>query len=189
VAQVLVKLLDIADHSSPQIEDDFFEEARVLAALRHVNVVRLLGVSVADYPLYVVTELPALGNLRDCLRRPSTPASLQDDPQRLYEICRQVAKAVGYLHDRRYVLHRCLAAECFYVTPELDVKLGCFGRARTVVEDEYVADSDEKIWIKWSAPEVMKDLLYGTKSDVWSLAVVFWEVSSFCIGGMADVSK
>jgi serine/threonine protein kinase len=59
------------------------------------------------------------------------------------------------------------------------VKLSDFSRARSVADDEYMGDRSEKIFVKWAAPEVLKEMRYSTKSDVWSLAIVFWEVNLF----------
>jgi serine/threonine protein kinase len=83
-----------------------------------------------------------------------------------------------YLESRRFMLHRDLAARNFLVTEEFCVKLADFGRARYVFDDSYQAPRNEKICIKWSPPEVLLDSVYSTKSDVWAMGVVFWEVLS-----------
>jgi len=93
-------------------------------------------------------------------------------------VCLQVVSAMQYLESRRYMLHRDLAARNFLVTEEFRVKLADFGRARYVIDDSYDAPRSEKICIKWSAPEVLLDSVYSTKSDVWAMGVVFWEVLS-----------
>ena len=73
-------------------------------------------------------------------------------------------------------MHRQLSADCFYVSADLVVHLGDFKRARAVVDDEFIAERQEHVWIKWAAPEILRRHRYTTKSDVWALAVVFWEV-------------
>ena len=76
----------------------------------------------------------------------------------------------------RYIVHRQLSADSFYMNVDLVVQLGDFTRARAVVDDELVAEAQERVWISWAAPEVLRHHRYSTKSDVWALAVVFWEV-------------
>ena len=83
-----------------------------------------------------------------------------------------------YLESRRYMLHRDLASRNFLVTEEFCVKLADFGRARFVSDDNYQAPRSEKICIKWSAPEVLVDSIYSTKSDVWAIGVLLWEIFS-----------
>ena len=73
-------------------------------------------------------------------------------------------------------MHRQLSASSVYVKDHLDVQLGDFTRARAVVDDEFIAETEERVWIKWAAPEVLRHHRYSTKSDVWALAVVFWQV-------------
>jgi len=79
---------------------------------------------------------------------------------------------------RRFIVHRQLSACSFYVNVDLVVQLGDFTRARAVVDDEFIAEREERVWIKWAAPEILRRYRYSTKSDVWALAVVFWEVTS-----------
>jgi len=73
-------------------------------------------------------------------------------------------------------LHRQLSALSFYVNTDVVVQLGDFTRARAVVDDEYIAETEEPVAIESAAPEVLRHHRYSTKSDVWALAVVFWEV-------------
>jgi len=80
------------------------------------------------------------------------------------------------LRIHRFIVHRQLSAYSFYIDENLVVQLADFGRARAVVDDEFIAETDEQVWVKWAAPEVLRRHRYTTKSDVWALAVVFWEV-------------
>ena len=69
-----------------------------------------------------------------------------------------------------------MSSHSFHVNIDHVVQLGDFTRARAVVDDEFVAERDELVWVRWAAPEVLRHHRYSTKSDVWALAVVFWEV-------------
>ena len=48
------------------------------------------------------------------------------------------------------------------------VKVGDFGLARFVTDDEYTASEGTKFPIKWAAPEVITHARFSSKSDVWS---------------------
>lgn len=51
--------------------------------------------------------------------------------------------------------------------------------SRSISETEYYRKStEERVPIKWMAPESIRDRLYTSKSDVWSFAVVLWEMCS-----------
>jgi len=85
---------------------------------------------------------------------------------------------VCYLASLQYMIHRDIAARNFLVTEYYHVKLGDFGRARHVYDDNYQAERSEMISVKWSSPEVLVKSCYSTRSDVWATGVVMWEVLS-----------
>ncbi|ELT99444.1 hypothetical protein CAPTEDRAFT_172510 [Capitella teleta] len=171
---VAVKVLQRSDLTTTD-EDDFIEEARVMMGLKHDHVVRLLGVSCTAKPFFIVTEFISRGSLRDCLRQHNLPAESIDI---FFDLCIQVTAAMYYLESQKYLLHRDVAARNFLLTEDMCVKLSDFGRACFVNDDNYQAAKSEKISIKWAAPEVLLNSTYSTKSDVWSIGVVYWEIFS-----------
>ena len=172
-AAVMVRILDV--DTSVAAEDDFIEEAQTLAGLKHENVIRLIGVVCMSRPFYVVTESFERGSLRDCLRKGVVPT---DDIDTLFDICIQTVSAMSYLEGLRYVLHRAVSSKNFLVADDMLVKLAAFDRARHVSDDGYRAPPSEAVPVRWAAPEVLASSTYSTRSDVWSLGVVFWEVFS-----------
>ena len=171
--EVTVKVLQKVDGSVIE-EDDFLNEMVVLKELKHPNIIKLVGVSFSERPLYIVVEHPTLGTLKECLKNGTIPTSTDQ----LMDVCMQAVAAMCHLERYRFILHRNISANSFQVTGKLVVKLGSLDRARITMDDEYRADRTEKIWIKWAAPEVMSSFIYSTKSDVWSLGVVLWEAFS-----------
>jgi len=81
-----------------------------------------------------------------------------------------------YLDSIHYIIHRDVVARNFLVTQYVTIKLADFGRARYVCDDDYQAESSDVMSVKWSSPEVLLKCRYSTRSDVWSAAVVMWEV-------------
>ncbi len=171
---VAVKVLQKSDITIVE-EDDFIEEASVVMGLKHDNVVRLLGLSCSMKPYFIVTEYVPKGNLRECLQNGTIVSENIDS---LFDMCIQAASALFYLESQKYILHRDVAARNFLVTEDRCVKLADFGRARFVTDDYYQASRSESIPVRWAAPEILTHSVYSTKSDVWALGVVFWEVFS-----------
>ena len=100
MTQVIVGVLTSTNGRRVTVEDEdeFFNELRILSRLDHVNIVRLIGYVVATRPFLIVTQLPAVGCLRDYVRSTSgtTAQSL------LLQMCRQMTSAVAYLAACRY---------------------------------------------------------------------------------------
>ncbi len=170
---VAVKVLQKSDVGVAE-EDDFISEARMLMGLKHEHVVRLIGVSCSAKPFFLVTEYVTRGNLRDNLRS----GSLAPNMDTLFDVCIQVTSALFYLESQRFLLHRDLAARNCLVSDDMCIKVADFGRAIFVADDSLQASKSEKIAVKWAPPEVLTHSLYSTKSDVWSMGVLYWEVFS-----------
>ena len=167
-----IKLKVLIDVSSEAL-DDFISESILLKSLNHTNVVSFIGVDFAERPYCLVTEYPSYGSLRLCLEDGIIPSSNQ---KALTNVCLQILKSLQYMESKRFVIHRKLSTSSFCVNERHVIKLGEFDRARTTIDDEFVAEEDEEILIKYAAPEVLTKLVYSTKSDLWALGVTLWEV-------------
>ena len=96
----------------------------------------------------------------------------------LIQVIIHIASAMEYLESLK-IIHRDLAARNVLVSVGgLDVvKLNDFGLSRTVsTSNYYKKTSNDKIPVKWMAPESIIDRKYSSKSDVWSYGVFCWEV-------------
>ena len=164
--------------NDPWALDDFVEEARIGSRLVHPNILRFLGITPDLKEPRLLSEYMTDGDLRRCLK----DQMFEDcDTKVLLDLCRHVMEALKYLRSMKYILHRDIAARNCLVTGVLgmaQLKLCDFGLARQVTEDEYIAEMNEKVAVRWSAPEVLQALRFSTASDIWAAAVLFWEIFS-----------
>ena len=85
------------------------------------------------------------------------------------------------------MIHRDLAARNVLCGENNLVKLADFGMSRNVYEsDYYKKTSDDRVPVKWMAPESVNDRLYTNLSDVWSFGILCWEVLSFAQAPYAE---
>ncbi|HTR56285.1 MAG TPA: protein kinase [Kofleriaceae bacterium] len=148
----------------------FFHEARVMASLRHPNVVAVLDLDEASRR--IVMELGAGGTLRDVLRERG-PRS----PRRAIERHGQVLSALAAAH-RRGIVHCDLKPGNLMFRrnadlPGVEIMLGDFGVAH--LPDEVGRRGDAVGTIAYMAPEQRRgDVLPA--SDLFAAAVVLYEM-------------
>ncbi|MGB0135570.1 protein kinase domain-containing protein [Dokdonella sp.] len=151
----------------------FIHERSVLARLQHPNIARLLdGGECADGRPYLVMELVCGTPIdRHC-------AGLDHDMAQTIRLLIDAAEAVAYAHARA-VLHRDLKPDNIMVDEHGQVKLLDFGVAKLLdVENDGKLTVASCFTPRYAAPEQVAGEMATTATDVFSLAVVIYELLS-----------
>lgn len=153
-------------------------ELRVLTNVSHPNIVHFVGLVTETFPLRLVLEYCAGGSLFELLHNNwRIPLSVK---QRL-KMLLDTALAEEYLHGfEPPIIHRDLKSlNLMLLEPIPDdrvvphIKLADFGFAR--LEERAMTQG---VGTKhWMAPEVLRGTQYTTKADVFSFAMVAFEVA------------
>lgn len=76
--------------------------------------------------------------------------------------------------EAREIVHRDLAARNVLIDSNKTLKISDFGLSRTGVYQE----PNGVFAHRWAPPEVISQRIFSSKSDVWSFAVVLWEIAT-----------
>ncbi|CAL1535237.1 unnamed protein product, partial [Lymnaea stagnalis] len=164
----------------PRDRNYFAAEVSMFEELCHSNVVQLIGVCTTDKLPLVVLEYMVLGNLHNWLHDPSRTAL---EHKQFYQIARDVSAGMLYLHQRQPpVLHLNLNSCNVLLGQGLHAKVADFGFSKLKHEaDHKVTRGNNKTKqiqgnTAWMAPELLTGSDVIAKADVYSFAVVLWEM-------------
>ncbi|XAR49642.1 Dual-specificity kinase [Bertholletia excelsa] len=165
---VAIKVLR-SEHLSDALENEFAQEVAILREVQHKNVVRFIGTCSKCPQLCIVTEYMPGGSLYDHLHKNHIALKLPQLLNFAVDICR----GMEYLHQNN-IIHRDLKTANLLMDNSNVVKVADFGVARFLNHGgEMTAETGT---YRWMAPEVINHQPYDQKADVFSFAIVLWEL-------------
>ncbi len=155
------------------------EEADLLAAIRHPNVVSFLAM--CSDPPCMVTELCS-GSLFDMIKRSKTEPALAAKMTwgRRLRMLTDAAAGMSHLHQRvPPTLHRDMKSLNLLVDSAWKVKISDLGLSKLMEEvtiESHAGSTASNMNPRWLAPEVLETGNWLPASDVYAFGVVMWEL-------------
>ena len=162
--EVALKLMQGGD---AEAAERFLQEARVIGSFLHPNIVMLYEFGFDGGEPFLAMERVEGEDLERWLRQPRAL-----DAQLV--VAEGLAAALAYAHARG-VMHRDIKPSNVHVTPQGQAKLMDFGIARTEAA-KLTATGTVLGTPMYMAPETLETAEYSERSDLYSLAVLLYEM-------------
>jgi len=143
-------------------------EIAIMRSVRHKNIVQIYDIFETDKRLMIVLEYCPGGDLFEKLKVRSTLTETQ-----AILVFRQLFSALEYLHSRG-IVHRDIKPANFLLadsSESLQVKLSDFGLSNTMENASDVVMASIVGTPAFLPPEVIKNLPYGPKVDIWGMGI------------------
>ena len=169
---------------TPEMLKDFREEILLMRRIKTKQVVYFYGVTSKPKPCLVM-EWCGFGSLTDVLRNPDETIAWPE----FFSFGTQMLQSVYALHMREPpIVHRDLKSLNYLVDRYYCIKLCDFGLARqtqqkgTTIRESLAEElRNTRGTYEYLAPEIYSGEMYSEKSDIYSLAIILWEIVNRCL--------
>jgi len=184
--------IKVLKEATPEVLDDFRQEILLMRRIKSKHTVYFYG----------VTKNPAPSLLMEWCGRGSLTSVLSNKDETIgwnevFKFGREMLQGVYALHMYEPpIVHRDIKSLNYLVDTHYNVKLCDFGLARLTMKTQRDASGNQVIrestsleeelsstrgTYEYIAPEIYGGAIYSPKSDVFSLAIIMWEIIYRCI--------
>jgi len=162
---VAIKVFNV-NHINFSIEE-FNREVAVMGILRHEHLIPFYG-ACTQSPLHIVTKL-----MPEVLRKVLSDTAVEVNFAMKLKWALQTAKGMEYLHSKQ-LMHRDLKSYNILLDEDKSIRIIDFGASRLVDAKSMMTSTIGTL--TWMAPEIFNNQMYTEKADVYSYAIVLWEI-------------
>ncbi|HST19651.1 MAG TPA: serine/threonine-protein kinase [Blastocatellia bacterium] len=168
---VAIKLLNSSLPDASFIER-FHNEARIQANLQHPNIVTLYDFLEHNGKPCIVMEYIEGATLTQCIRE--CRALPLKEAMRIFQL---VVEAIEYIHNQN-VIHRDIKSNNIKITPRGQVKVLDFGIAKSGSSPSLTRTGNFVGTLQYLSPEQFNGDRASAQSDIWSLGVLLYEMTT-----------
>ncbi len=170
---VAIKVLNEANDPDGQAVKRFLNESRAISMLSHENIVKIYDVSVSRELKYIVMEHVDGDTLKGYMDKHGKKLSLME----ALDFAEQILMALEHAHSKK-VIHRDIKPHNIMVLKNGFIKVTDFGIAKTPNSDTISMNDKALGTVYYISPEQISCRETGTYSDIYSVGVMLYEMST-----------
>ena len=169
------------NNMSEESKKKTYGEVKILQRLNHPNIIKFHEVFIIKnapekFTLHIIAEYADGGDLFDKIKEHKKKKTFFTEDQ-ILDYLIQITLALNHMHTK-HILHRDIKSQNIFLTKNNMVKLGDFGISKTL--EHTLANAKTIIGTPYYlSPEIILNVPYSYKSDVWSLGVLLYEMTAF----------
>lgn len=167
---VAVKMLEKDKLGSVEKQAEFRHEIKMLKGLNHPFISKIFDFFKSANHYYIVMEYCSNGNLHDLIQN-----FQKIEHKNAMYIFIQLVSVLEYLHLTKHIIHRDLKPKNILFDKNYNIRLIDFGfskkfQAKNEMFHTFCGTSE------YMSPEMIQGQSYSTKTDVWSLGIILYEM-------------
>ncbi len=149
------------------------------SAIRGPNIVHFFGACIRPRPCLIM-EFCSRGSLYDILNNKDIDITWSI----VLRFSIEMAMAIYTLHSHKpQIIHRDIKSMNFLVTEDWTIKVCDFGLSRFYTNTNMSTLFQLRGTMCYVAPETMEGKAFTTKSDIYSMGIILWEMLYRCVTG------
>jgi CRP-like cAMP-binding protein len=164
---VTIKMMKHDLAMNPDFLKSFKNEARIIAKLRHENIVQVYDIEERYRTVFIIMER-LTGTTLDVLLK----SVHRLPPQRIVNYLVQICKGLQYAHQHG-IVHQDIKPDNIFILPDDKIKILDFGLACPFGSENFLAGTPF-----YMSPEQVQCFPVDQRSDIYSLGLVVYEMST-----------
>lgn len=165
-----IKVINTSSIKDPVSLVSLLQEIKILKSLKNPNIIELHDVLSTPNNIYLIMEYCPNGDLKQYLQK-----NLRFSENKALEILKQILNGYQELY-KNGIIHRDLKPENILLTSDFNFKIADFGFAKALDNFSFQTMNSLVGTPLYMSPQILKQEKYTTKSDVWSIGIIYYEM-------------